>query len=81
MVFLVIPDRFENLVERRLVNFLVQDLPVFQLFSNNFVRWKKKENIMEILTQSNHSLFGVLLGDCLVLQRYANQADTRRSEF
>ena len=36
---------------------------------------------MEVLTQSNHSLFGVLLGDCLVLQCYVNQADTRRSEF
>ena len=36
---------------------------------------------MEILIQSNHSLFGVLLGDCLVLQCYASQADTRRSEF
>ena len=34
--------RFENLVEQRLVNFVVQDLLVFQLFSNNFVGWKKE---------------------------------------
>lgn len=70
---------FENLVERRFVN-LVVDLPdvvrsssrkVVMLYDEN-----NKENIMEILIQNYHSSVDVLVGICLVLQCYANQADT-----